>query len=207
MTDIQLRPADSSWRDAEAFAQFANMAEHNLYMFMLGKRWQQILARVAQHPDHELSMHHAYFIEAQDGIGGMMSGYTGKQTAQFGSRSAWLVLRYGGYRLPQALYFVYKAWPAWSQEDDSPNDHTFYIQYLALSPTFRGLGLAQRLLQKAEDLAREQGCTALALNVLIDNQRAISVYQLFGFEIVASPTSVKVDGQELAEHRMVKRLV
>ena len=47
---------------------------------------------------------------------------------------------------------------------------------------FRGKGLAQRMMEKLEQLAHERGCCKLTLEVLSNNQAAQSAYRKFGFE-------------------------
>ncbi|MCK5903207.1 MAG: GNAT family N-acetyltransferase [Cocleimonas sp.] len=47
---------------------------------------------------------------------------------------------------------------------------------------FRGLGLARKMLTKAEALAHSLGCCKLTLEVLDNNQIAKTAYTKFGFE-------------------------
>ncbi|WP_041521574.1 GNAT family N-acetyltransferase [Gilvimarinus agarilyticus] len=55
------------------------------------------------------------------------------------------------------------------------------IHDVAVLPEFRGQGISQQLLQSIEDIAREQGCCKLTLEVLSGNTIAASAYQKFGF--------------------------
>jgi GNAT superfamily N-acetyltransferase len=56
------------------------------------------------------------------------------------------------------------------------NIHDFFV-----SPAFRGTGVARLLLATVENRAREMGCCKLTLEVLENNQRAMSVYAAAGF--------------------------
>lgn len=56
------------------------------------------------------------------------------------------------------------------------------IHDIVVAPPFRGRGLSQKLLQKAEDCARERQCCKLTLEVLEGNQVAQRAYRAFGFE-------------------------
>ena len=46
----------------------------------------------------------------------------------------------------------------------------------------RGTGLADRLVERAANQAREEGCSELALDVDRDNERALGFYEKLGFE-------------------------
>lgn len=47
----------------------------------------------------------------------------------------------------------------------------------------RGTGLAERLLDRAAERARDAGCAELALDADVDNDRALAFYEKQGFEV------------------------
>ncbi|ADQ67147.1 acetyltransferase [Halogeometricum borinquense DSM 11551] len=47
---------------------------------------------------------------------------------------------------------------------------------------YRGTGLANELVRRAAEDARERGCSELALDVDVDNGRAVAFYESLGFE-------------------------
>ena len=55
------------------------------------------------------------------------------------------------------------------------------IHDIAVSPNFRGRGVATALLAEIESIARELGCCKLTLEVLSGNQPAQRTYQKSGF--------------------------
>jgi ribosomal protein S18 acetylase RimI-like enzyme len=55
------------------------------------------------------------------------------------------------------------------------------IHDIIVSKNYRRRGLAQLLLQKAENIAKELGCCKLTLEVLSGNEAARSTYHKFGF--------------------------
>jgi len=65
---------------------------------------------------------------------------------------------------------------------DPRRRHAATLQWLAVSPGWQGLGIGDRLLQAALDMA-DHGCNLrrLELQVFSDNHRAIALYQKFGF--------------------------
>lgn len=64
--------------------------------------------------------------------------------------------------------------------DEEPSEYA-YISDLVVLPAYRGQGLGQRLLQKAEAHARGQGAAALQIGVLAANTGAVNLYQRQGF--------------------------
>jgi len=56
------------------------------------------------------------------------------------------------------------------------------IHDFAILPEFRGQGLSKLMLGKVEQIAAENGCCKLTLEVLENNHRAKKVYKTFGFE-------------------------
>ena len=55
------------------------------------------------------------------------------------------------------------------------------IHDLAVNPEFRGKGIAQRLLQKIEQIASDRHCCKVTLEVLEGNEAAKSAYRKYGF--------------------------
>lgn len=55
------------------------------------------------------------------------------------------------------------------------------IHDVIVSRPYRGQGIAQRMLKKAEDIARESDCCKLTLEVLEGNATAQATYRAFGF--------------------------
>ncbi len=58
------------------------------------------------------------------------------------------------------------------------------IVEIAVDPAWQGHGLGKRLLQHAEEYARQRGCQQLFLWVGRENARAIRLYQKLGYEEV-----------------------
>jgi len=66
--------------------------------------------------------------------------------------------------------------------DDPRRRHAATLQWLAVSPSWQGLGIGDRLLQAVLDIA-DHSCNLrrLELQVFADNHRAIALYKKFGF--------------------------
>ena len=57
------------------------------------------------------------------------------------------------------------------------------IHDVIVSEEYRGNGLAQRMMAKVEEVARERGCCKLTLEVLSNNHAAQAAYRRFGFGV------------------------
>jgi len=60
----------------------------------------------------------------------------------------------------------------------------------------RGTGLAGTLIRRAADRAQETGCPELALDVDVDNERALAFYEKLGFETIRRRMTVAVEDLE-----------
>ncbi|MBQ7223133.1 MAG: ribosomal protein S18-alanine N-acetyltransferase [Erysipelotrichaceae bacterium] len=58
------------------------------------------------------------------------------------------------------------------------------IANIAIDVPWQHHGLGEQLMQHLENLARENGCETIGLEVRVSNQRAISLYERSGFFIV-----------------------
>lgn len=79
---------------------------------------------------------------------------------------------------------------------------------LAIEKEYWNLGLGRKLIDSALGCARTVGYEQVELEVDCNNERAIKLYQKFGFEIYGTRerTSKNKDGSYSAEYLMVRRL-
>lgn len=78
------------------------------------------------------------------------------------------------------------------------------IYSLAVSPEFRGQGIAQKLLTACEKYAMKRNCRELRLEVSVRNRPAISLYERLGFVAFGTYPGYYDDGSDAL--RMSKRL-
>lgn len=67
---------------------------------------------------------------------------------------------------------------------------------LATQPQARGQGVGSALLDAAEHAARRRGCTALRLEVQVDNTRAIRLYERIGYVRIGRYAHFYQDGSD-----------
>jgi ribosomal protein S18 acetylase RimI-like enzyme len=85
------------------------------------------------------------------------------------------------WRWPEALYLYW----AGGRAAPSPPASAFYVDALAVDPSFRRRGAARALLAEAERQAREQRLPAVALDTTISNEPARALYASEGFDEIA----------------------
>jgi ribosomal protein S18 acetylase RimI-like enzyme len=86
-----------------------------------------------------------------------------------------------------------------SVDESSPvfdNPDRLIVGDIFVHELYRGDGLAQRLMDRAVERAREEDCEELVLNVDIDNERALAFYEKLGFETYRRKMGVGVDEVE-----------
>ena len=67
-----------------------------------------------------------------------------------------------------------------SVNSDTAND--LYISYIGIVPNYQKLGLATKLLESAQKMAKDYNIKNLSLDVREQNKNAIHVFKKFGFE-------------------------
>jgi len=69
-----------------------------------------------------------------------------------------------------------------------------HISSMFVRPSARRKGLADDLLSTLQDIALQEGCTRIALQVFEDNTHATSLYQKHGFDVRATqPLDGRID--------------
>ena len=70
----------------------------------------------------------------------------------------------------------------WFTENDY--DRIYVVCTLAVHPTYLRMGIAQKLLESAEDVARKEGCISLRLDLVKGNLPAENLYRKCGYRFV-----------------------
>lgn len=73
---------------------------------------------------------------------------------------------------------------------------SWYVNALATFGDFRKKGLGRRLLFRAEEIAREEGCSELSLIVSTENPNARRLYEKLGYNSRASKPIIQFSGFE-----------
>lgn len=65
----------------------------------------------------------------------------------------------------------------------------YYLSNVAVDPEFRGQGIGTCILKNALKLAENKRCPRVILNVTLNNERALKLYERFGFRVNGKNTA------------------
>lgn len=201
MKDLTIRAAKPDPVEGAAFARYFDMASDGLARWMLGPRFTDVIGRAYREPGHDLSYESVRFAESDGVTAGMVNGYSSAEHDR--SRDGPL-LRAAGLRFPRLLGTWMLARPLFAFMDELPAGD-WYVQAVAVDPSFRGSGIGSLLLDDVEAQARASGSDRLALDVAVGNDGAKRLYERRGMAVVARSESVRAMGGTAVE-RMVKDL-
>ena len=85
-------------------------------------------------------------------------------------------------------------------------NNEYYISNVAVYPEFRGAKLGTNLILKMEEEAKSSGAGKIVLDVDIDNEGAIRLYNRLGYSVVGKPRRVRDNGKDIATVKMCKKL-
>jgi ribosomal-protein-alanine N-acetyltransferase len=81
------------------------------------------------------------------------------------------------------------------------NSTAAYIWTIEILPAFRRLGIANHLLDRLEESAREAGCAAIELHVAALNTSAVDLYERHGFLRTGAQVGFYGRGQDAFSYR------
>lgn len=79
------------------------------------------------------------------------------------------------------------------------------ITTIGVDPKYQRQGLGKTMMNTVIDIANQQGCETMSLEVRISNQKAIALYENLGFQIVSIRKDYYQDNHEDA-YLMLKKL-
>ena len=168
MNDIKIRPAVAS--DAPLIAQTVAMAMgEDSAAKLCGAEFMSVLEQVAAAEGTQYSYRNALVAEVDGVAAGAVVGYDGE---------ALVTLRNG------TLEVIGKNFENPVLPDDETQAGEFYIDSLGVLPSFRGCGIAKRLLMAMVGKGLVLGCGKVGLIVDFENSGASSLYSGCGFQPV-----------------------
>jgi ribosomal protein S18 acetylase RimI-like enzyme len=198
---IDLRPANPTLDDGLAFARYLDQAAEGFFRLMLGRRSGHIIATAFTKPDHDLSYQNVTFVERDNVIVGMVSGYTAAQHR----RSSGQPLEQAAGRRNLRMRIVLVLFAPLMRIIDSIADGDFYLQAIGVDKELRGNGVGSVLLDSLEERARAIGSTRLSLDVSAKNERACRFYESRGMTVESQwPKRLPIPGVRLC--RMTKTI-
>ena len=198
---INLRPANPTLDDGLAFARYLDQAAEGFFRLMLGRRVGHIIATAFAQPDHDLSYQNVTFVERDNVIVGMVSGYTAAQHR----RSSRQPLKQAAGRRNLRMRIVLILFAPLMRIIDSIADGDFYLQAIGVDKELRGDGIGSVLMDSFEERARASGSTHLSPDGSAKNEGACRFYERRGMTVESQwPKRLPMPG--LTFYRMTKTL-
>ena len=198
---MNLRPANPTLDDGLAFARYLDEAAEGFFRLMLGRRAGYIIATAFAQPDHDLSYQNVTFVERDNVIVGMVSGFTAAQHR----RSSRQPLKQAAGRRNLRMRIVLILFAPLMRIIDSIADGDFYLQAIGVDKELRGDGVGSVLMDSFEERARASGSTRLSLDVSATNKGACRFYERRGMT-VESQWPKRLPMPVLRFYRMTKTL-
>jgi ribosomal protein S18 acetylase RimI-like enzyme len=127
---------------------------------------------------HAASFERCHVAVKDDRIVGLMAGFPVPEGDRLSQRFVRLTfLRMPPWRWPHTLRHLRAA----GGLAPHPPLDAYYVDALAVDAAFRRRGIAQRLLEEAEQQARDTGMRRLALDTGLHNAPARALYEAYGF--------------------------
>ena len=167
-----LRPAKPESGEGLLFARYVDQAAEGFYGFMLGPRFEAIIASAFLEPGHALSHEHVRFAERDGLVVGMSLAYTGLQHRGFSDGPLKRAAGRSALRMMLIRTFLAPLWRVL----DSVEESDFYLHGIAVEPELRGAGVGSLLMDDVEARGRAAGSTRLSLDVAAKNMGARNLY-------------------------------
>lgn len=140
------------------------------------------------HSENQFSHTCAEILEVNGQPAAFLLAMSGKEL----ERLVWPMFRqvlqtYGFFGTLRVIFYTLPMVFAKEADEDE-----YYISNLAVAEAFRRRGLAESLLRRAEQKARESGLNKCSLTVELDNDSARSLYQKTGYQVVGVTTNVLI---------------
>lgn len=168
--------------DPQSVAQLIEASAPELFSLLFGSAAIDILQRLVRLSHNRFSYRYIYVAEVENQVVGIATLIpASKLNMNSDLRSVlniWLRLR------RQVAYWLIlnrvleQHYPA----------NSFYIANLAVHPTYRGKGIGTELVQHCIVHATIAGANQIFISVDINNPRAQKLYELLGFQVVATRT-------------------
>ena len=188
--------------DTPDFINLILLSEPTLFPTLFGSGARGVIQNLFSQRRNLLSFEHSYCIEIDGRKAGMLIGYDGQTERKEKWRTGLLLIKYMKLKFFAKIPAMLKALKVVGRAQDNE----YYISNVAVYPEFRGNKLGTTLLLGVEEETKRRGAKKSTLDVGVDNQGAIRLYNRLGYSIVGKPRTAKISRKEFVLVRMYKKL-
>ncbi|NJE31346.1 N-acetyltransferase [Thermococcus sp. 18S1] len=201
MAHIALKAGGGEETEAEHFARLMEISAPEYFPALLGERFKELFRRLFLEKANLFSHEHVVFAIYEGQIAGMLLGYDWRAKKREEKRTGWLMMKSLGFDFLRKLPGFISSTSGSGRLEKGD----YYVSNVAVYPEFRGRKIGKALMLEAERLAMESGAERIALDVEVDNERAIAIYKKLGYS-VEREHSIELEGRAYRFYRMVKNL-
>jgi ribosomal protein S18 acetylase RimI-like enzyme len=206
LTDIVTRPARKN--EAQVGARLLFLSGPELFAFSFNQTPAgalQVLTRLWPREAHLFSYQWAHIADLDQQPAGILSCFTRPDLRRASDAMFWAFTR---AMWPWDMFRMLANTSDLSSLSPELGADDFYVANVAVLPEARAHGVGHRLMDLADQLARERGCSRCALDVVIENATAQSLYTDCGYRIDETRRSSRLAQRcgFSGMHRMVKDL-
>jgi len=200
MNSIHIRPARPA--DASLAAQLFQLSMGGLadYLFNNDSRFAEIsLTKLFSRNAGRFGFKNAFVAEADGESVGLLVSYPGKRVPGLDLQT--LPHLFSALGLPRVFDFLRRGISLPGGKEAEADE--YYISNLGVLPSAQGRGIGARLLEYADEIARNAHLMKCSLLVSLKNEGARRLYERNGYQIVLT---VQEKNKAPGYHRMVKDL-
>jgi len=200
MDNIIIRQGRSE--DTQDFSHLILLSAPTFFLLLLVSNTAEVIKNLFQQPGNLFSFEHSYFIEVNGKRAGMVLGYNWKQKKREELYTGLLLVKYLKWSLFSRIFYLLKV----QNIVGKVTENEYYLSNIAVYPEYRGLGLGTKLLSVIERESRKTGSNKIVLDVEVNNERAIKLYERIGYIIERRTPSFKISKETFEFFRMCKIL-
>lgn len=161
--------------NANDFVQLVLMTGKDFLENAFGKQVNQMLRKLFLQPKNLFSHECTWFGLVEKEIFGVIVGYSYDYARTCRINTGRLILKEIGFWRFLTLIKIDRVLGKHSKGE-------FYLSNIAVYPKFRSMGLGRKLIEYTFEIARQQGCKKIILDVEKQNELAKALYRKVGFE-------------------------
>ena len=166
-------------KDAKAVAEAFFITSSEILINLFGKDYKKIVFEASKEEDNFFSWSNAIIYEVDKKIVGVYIAFPSKDEKRYKDNIAKMISKHCG--ITRLLFFLISI-KKYEKRFKKPND-SFYIQILAIDKDYRGKGIAGKLYEYAEKIAKEKGYLSLICEVKKSNISSVRALEKSNFYV------------------------
>lgn len=176
---MKLVKLDINRHDLNEVSGLIYETDTEMYNFFFNRKENavKIIKKLLKEGNNSLGHEHTYIITEDNRVLGLLVYSIGNETSRkedyrafFKVLNPWDALKFTIFDILDGLIL----------SDLREND--YYLACVAVNENFRGRGIGTFILEKAKELASEEGCARIVLDVDLENEGALRLYEKSGFK-------------------------